>query len=443
MKVSFYLKKAGADYETLIYVTISYAGNRIRIFTDERIHPQFWNSDRQRVRQTLRFPTNPEFNSRLDSIETKIRNVYRSWKVNNGEKEEPSVPILTNLIKKELGRTPEVDKALVQLKTFWGFFEDFIDRSAKGIRTNKNKQIRQTSIGSYRNLFNSLKKYERAINKKLDFDSFDMHLYNQYYSYLIGLNLATNTIGKQFSILKVVLREAYEDGYSRNTIFNHSKFRSVSEPPQTIYLNNDELAELAGLEIINKRLDRVRDTFIIGCLTGLRFSDISKLKLDDIEDGIIEIVQTKTGNPVAIPLRQKVLDIIAKYDNNFPKVMSNQKFNQYLKELCALCPSLQKEISVKEKRGGVESVITKPKYEFVSSHTARRSFATNEFLAKDIKTYQIMAITGHKTEKSFYRYIRLTPEENAKDIANIWQKRDDKQAVVLKHHLKIVKSINE
>ena len=99
---------------------------------------------------------------------------------------------------------------------------------------------------------------------------------------------------------------------------------------------------------------------------------------------------------------------------------------------------MQKEISIKEKRGGVETEITQPKYEFISSHTARRSFATNEFLAKDIKTYQIMALTGHKTEKAFYRYIRLTREENAKDIANIWQQREAKEAILNTRKLKAV-----
>ena len=438
IKVNFYLKKVDADYETWIFITISYAGNRLRVYTDEKIHPQFWNSAKQRVRQTLKFPANPEFNTRLDNIETKIKSVYRKWKNDNGEKNEPSVPLLTNLVKEGLGRNPVTDKALIKFKTFWGFFENFIERSDKGIRTNKAKSIAKTSIGSYKNLYNALSRYEKIIKKKLDFDSFDMHFYNQYYSYLIGLNLATNTIGKQFSILKVILREAYEDGYSTNTIFNHSKFKAVNENPETIYLNKEEINEILELELSNKKLDRVRDVFIVGCYTGLRFSDVSKLSLDKIRDGILEITQTKTGNPVAIPLRKQVLDIIEKNGNQFPKAISNQKFNEYLKEVCKLCPLLQKEISIKEKRGGVESTIIMPKYEHISSHTARRSFATNEFLAKDIKTYQIMALTGHKTEKSFYRYIRLTREENAKDIANIWQQREVKQLTIKANKLRVV-----
>ncbi len=343
-----------------------------------------------------------------------MKSVYRKWKNDNGEQNEPSVPTLTNLIKAELGKSPEDDKDLKKLKTFWGFFENFIERSKSGVRLNKGELISKATIVNYQNLYNGLKKYEKVIKKKFDFDSFDIHFYNQYYTYLIEQKFATNTIAKRVGNLKLMLREAYEDGYSRNTIFNHSKFRATQETVETTYLNTDEIAEIYNLDLnSNPRLERVRDAFVIGCLTGLRFSDVSKLTMDNVKGNIIEIVQTKTGDPVAIPLRPQVLAILAKYNNQFPKVISNQKFNQYLREFCKECLMLKKEITMVEVRGGKEIKHTKPKYEFISTHTARRSFATNEFLAKDIKTYQIMALTGHKTEKSFYRYIRLTREENA------------------------------
>lgn len=442
MKVNFYLKNSKADYETSVFITVVYNSKRIRVFTSEKIEPEYWNGAKQRARQTVKFPTNPEFNTRLDKIDALVKDTYRKWKNDNGEQNEPPTNVLSNLIKDALGKNPEKDNELLRLKTFWGFFDDFIARSENGVRTHKGGILKKSTIVNYKNLYNTLQRYEAAIKKKLDFSVFTIHFYNQYYSYLTGLNFSTNSIAKQISNIKLLLREAAEDGYSTNTIFTHSKFKATRDEPETVYLTLAEIDEIQNLDLSqNLRIDKVRDAFIIGCYTGLRFSDISRLSMDNVEDGILTIVQTKTGNSVSIPLRVPVLEIMAKYNNQFPRVMSNQKYNEYLREVCQLCPLLQKEVSIKEIKGGKENIVTKPKYEFISSHTARRSFATNEFLAKDIKVFQIMAITGHKTEKTFYRYIRLTKEENAKDIANIWEQRtlnEKRKAFARKTNLKVV-----
>ncbi len=441
MKVNFYLKAPKAKYETSIFIAVLYKGTRVRIYTDEKIDPRYWNLKQQRARQTTNFPTNPEFNARLGNMETKIKRAYYNWKNEHGEHLEPPPTTFANIIKSYIGKSKEKDETLSLLRTFWGYFDDFILRSKMGIRLHKGGLIAKSTIVNYNNLYNNLRKYERKTRKKIDFDSFDIHFYNQYFSYLIKLGFAKNSIGKQMANIKLILKEAYDDGFSTNTIYTHRKFKVPKETPDAIYLNNEEIQELIDLDLSeNERLDKVRDAFIIGCYTGLRFSDFSQLSTNHIHDGIIEIVQTKTGNPVSIPLRQQVIDILHKYNNNFPKSISNQKFNEYLKEVCKKCPALKKVISMKKTRGGNEEIIENPKYEFISSHTARRSFATNEFLAKDIQIYQIMAITGHKTENSFYGYIRLSRDENARDIAKIWKQREEKQNNVKPFPLKAIAS---
>ena len=127
---------------------------------------------------------------------------------------------------------------------------------------------------------------------------------------------------------------------------------------------------------------------------------------------------------VAGPMTKEVERLLSKYNNSLYKI-SNQKFNDYLYDVVAKCEGLEIEVTKKTIQGKQEIIIKKPKYEFITSHTARRSFATNEYMAKGLNVRDIMAITGHKTEKSFYKYIRQTPKENAERIRLIWNNREE------------------
>jgi integrase len=163
----------------------------------------------------------------------------------------------------------------------------------------------------------------------------------------------------------------------------------------------------------------VRDLLIVGCWTGVRFSDISQITPDAIEDYIIYIKQSKTGGKVAIPVHDYVKAILDKYDGSLPPSISNQRFNEYLKEVV-------KKAKVKDivhkaiTKGGVTRSKSYSKWELVTTHTGRRSFATNNYLM-GVPTLTIMAITGHKTESSFLKYIKVTPTEHAEKIRLIWK----------------------
>ncbi len=166
------------------------------------------------------------------------------------------------------------------------------------------------------------------------------------------------------------------------------------------------------------RLDRVLDLFLIGCYTGLRFSDYTQLRPANITYGgtILSVTTQKTRSRVAIPLNANVLAILAKYDRGdgpgvLPPAMSNQKFNAYLKEL-AQKAGFTTDVERTRTQGGQKSTLTASKWELVTTHTARRSFATNAFLA-GVPTVSIMKITGHVSETQFMKYIKITAEQNA------------------------------
>ena len=237
--------------------------------------------------------------------------------------------------------------------------------------------------------------------------------------------MAPNTIGKLITNLKVFLREAFDEGKSTNNIFTNRRFKSINFEADTIHLTPIEINEMYSLDLSrNSRLERVRDMFIISCNTALRYSDIVKIRPEDIVDGMIQVTQHKTKKKIEIPIKKIVELLLSKYNYSIQRI-SNQKYNKNLKEIAKLCVSLQLEKDKKGIKGGKNFIVTKPKYEFVSSHTARRSFATNEYMLGDLNVQQIMSITGHTTERSFYKYIRQTPKENAERIRLIWNNREE------------------
>ncbi len=164
----------------------------------------------------------------------------------------------------------------------------------------------------------------------------------------------------------------------------------------------------------NERLNNVRDWFIVGAYTGLRYSDLKRLSKEHIKGNLIGIKTQKTGKEVVIPISKEVRETLNKHNNKLPRMMSNQKFNKYIKEVCKLA-GIDEPISVEETKGKLKLHKTEPKYNLVSAHTARRSFATNAYLS-GLPTINIMKMTGHRTEKSFLQYIKITEEENAKKL---------------------------
>jgi integrase len=160
----------------------------------------------------------------------------------------------------------------------------------------------------------------------------------------------------------------------------------------------------------------VRDLFIIGANTGLRFSDFTDIKPENIkedkEGAFIEIIQFKTKRKVVIPIDTTVRTILQKYNNVLPEAVSNQKFNEYIKEVAQRCESLQGLEFLCYVKGGKSIEENVERWKMISSHTARRSFATNAY-ERGTPVNAIMAITDHKTEKAFLAYIKTSKRKHA------------------------------
>lgn len=422
MYISLYLKRPEATSGTSIFARISYSGNKLKYYLSEKINPQCWNKKTNRAKETKNFKEYPEFNNRLNNIESSIRNVFRRYQNdNNGQMPLPET--LKDLLDVEIRKVQPVKPKQI---TLFEYMEKFIQRSTEGTRMNtktKKPTVKGTNKG-FTTTYNRLKDFQAVYKRQIDFDTIDIDFYNEYVKYLMHeLKFRYSTIGDNIKRLKTILNEATERGINKNLAFRSKYFLRLNEETDIIYLSEKELQEIENLDLAdNIRLEKVRDLFLVSCKTGLRFSDYSVLRSDQIKDGFIETTQLKTNGTVIIPIHDTVKRILSKYNGALPKANSNQKMNEFVKEIAEMVPSLHVPFSQTYTKEGSKVTVTNPKWQLVSTHTARRSFATNEYLA-GTPPLTIMAITGHKTEKAFLRYIRISPSDHAKILAVEWEKR--------------------
>jgi integrase len=294
----------------------------------------------------------------------------------------------------------------------------------------KKDTVRPCTINVIETMKVHLKSFEDYRKIPITFDSFDFHFYEEllhYLTYDIPLlrkktlirGLRVNALGKTIKYLKSFLKNRM----ARKIIpfIDLSLYKVPDEEVDSIYLNWKEIAGLYKLSLSHEpKLEAVRDLFVLGCLTGLRFSDYTVLRPDEIRDGMLFVTQVKTSGRVIIPVRPEAAKILEKYALKMPQV-SNPEFNFYIKEIAKLA-GLNEMIRIAHKRGNKMVEDIRPKYAWVVSHTCRRSFCTNEFL-DGTPVHLIMAISGHRTEKAFRRYIKADVLQKAQMIKAIWDKR--------------------
>ncbi|WP_018612532.1 site-specific integrase [Segetibacter koreensis] len=428
MVVTYYLKRPEATSNTSIFARISYKGYQLKYYVSEKINPANWNKNTHRAKGSKNFREYPEFNNRLFHIESAIRNVFRKYQ-NDNNGEIPLPETLKHLLDIEIKKIQSVKPKEV---TLFEYIEKFISRSTEGTRVNsktKRPTVTNTNKG-YTTTLNHLKEFQNIYSKKIDFDTIDIDFYNDYVKFLMhDLKLRFSTIGDHIKRLKTILNEATEKGINKNVAFRSKYFSKLNEETDTIYLNEKELQEIESLDLAdNLRLEKVRDLFLISCYTGLRYSDYSVLRADQINGGFIETTQLKTNGAVVIPIHETVERILQKYNGLLPKANSNQKMNDYIKEIGKMLPSLRTTFSQSYTKAGNKVTITNDKWQLMTTHTARRSFATNQYLS-GAPILTIMAITGHKTEKSFLRYIKISPSEHAKILKIHWGKTKEMKVI--------------
>jgi integrase len=410
--VRFYHKKSlDPNKAVLIHLIFVYQKKRFKYSTGQKIKPKYWNPTQQRAKNNRQFPEASELNTLLENLASVTLTTYRLFLNNN---KIPTFDDFRKALNEITFREDDTIEETETLPTFIEFFEQFIEERAS------SPKYALATIKVYRTTFNHLVDYKQRKFKALDFDNIDLDFFQKYTTYLFNKKqFSTNHVNKIITTLKTVLNEATERDVNANMKYKSKKFRIPKEDAKNIYLTIEELKQLNELDLSkNSRLERVRDLFLVGCFTGLRFSDFTSIRPEHLQevDGIriIDIFTQKTKQPVTIPIHPIVEAIFKKYndgENVLPRTLSNQKMNKYLKELGEVA-EFNEEIVDTKSVGGVRVEEKRLKYEMISTHTARRSFATNAFKS-GIASTSIMKITGHKTESSFMKYIKINNEENA------------------------------
>lgn len=408
---------------------------RTLLNTGLSIPPKFWHQKKLFILKDL-----PSIFGNVDQLNDQLRKSIRRAEdiVSLAIKKEIADPII--FLNEYFLQEIDVEGIAVKLK------EVEIKKSLTDPRLNlniyfqiddyiKSKSLKVTPgmLRIYRNMKEHLYSFETYRKEGITFDSFDLDFYESFINYLsydyvqkrrkaVILGLKVNTIGKTVKQLRIFLKNRM-----RKKIISPidlEEFKVPEENVDAIYLTWAEISRIYNLDLSRfPHLVKYRSQFVLGCLTGLRFSDFSSIKPSDVRNGMLYKKQGKSDGWVVIPLRKEALNFFdLEFKERIP-VLTNVKFNKHIKTLGELS-GIDELITFSYKKGNKDVIVTKPKYAWITSHTCRRSFCTNEFLA-GTPVELIMKISGHKSVKDFYKYIRISPEEAGQKIKELWQQRGD------------------
>lgn len=412
--VKFNLRSTDPQKEQSIYLVFRHKNQKLVYSIGLKVNPKYWNNKNESVKNTSNVPNRHNINNLINDLRAEVKR-YASQLLQ--AKDEPTPKIIRQHLEIYTGKVKPDNH------TLFSFIDNFIDRAGTVININSGKRQSKRTIQDYRVTQNLLIDYDSTQKRKVDFETVDLDFYQDFILWLQQKGYALNTIGKHIKTLKTFLNAATEKGINKNLSFKSPKFKVPKEESDNVYLSVEELTTIYNKDLSDKPgLDKARDLFMIGCCTGLRFSDFTNISPDDIKANTLTIEQKKTGGRVVIPMNVIVKEILSKYGNSLPK-LSNAKLNEYIKDVCELA-EINEPIKTRITKGGKRKTEVNPKYKLISTHTARRSFATNAF-KNGLSPILIMSITGHKTETSFMKYLKLTSEEHAQLILEHWRKAGD------------------
>jgi integrase len=398
--------------ESPINLVFGYKGKKFKYSTGYKACYDDWDFSKQRIKSNKSLLINArEVNNLLNLIDTSLSKEYSKY---ISEQVIVTNELLKSYLDKLLNKNIVVEKTNKNL-TFFEFAYDFL--------AVKKGAVAKGTYYSYRQIIKKLETYCKEYRIQITFDSFDKTFVNSFSAFLEEhYNHQQNSLSKHFKTLKMYLTEASNRGLINNKNFVLKDFCYATEDTTAIYLDDNELKKMFDENLSNnKTMELARDIFLIGCYTGQRVSDYNGLTKNDIvsKNGIqyFKIRQSKTKIDVLCPITKEIIEIMKLRHNNLPpKKLNEQDINEEIKKLGEKLEFVEK-IKCEYTKGGKKIVEMIPKYNLIHTHTARRSFCTNMY-KKNMPVFDIMLFSGHKSEKEFYKYIRIKDEERASHIVN-------------------------
>lgn len=413
--INFQLEKRRLNGELIvlnvpIQMIITFNSQRLKLLVGYKIDANKWDEKNQRVKKgasNVKKEMWSDINNHLAKLETTIVNAFDTFKL---RRITPSLDEIKTIFRESQGKTDGQQK-----NPFFDVFENFITEQSK-----ENTWSASTII-KHKTVYNTLKEFD----SKLTFETFGAAEIQSYLEFLrVKKGYRNTTIAKQLKNVKWFLRWALRKKYSTNSEFIdfRPKLIGVTESHENIiFLTLDECKKLFIFDAKKDYLNRVKDVFLFCCFTGLRFSDVFKLKRSDVKDGYISVTTLKTTDKLTIQLNQYSSAILQKYseipfdeDKALP-VISNQKMNKYLKELCRDA-GLNEPQRIVYFKGSKRIEEVKPKYELIATHTARRSFISNA-IALGMPVEILIKFTGHRDYNSMSPYLKVLEDTKSSEMA--------------------------
>lgn len=396
MQPRFYLKSQGKNDEprlVILFFNYRIGKQQVRFTysTQIMVPPSRWNKTTQKAKAARDYPQHTQINAGLNLIARSAETIY--WKY----KGELRITELTKAVfKEQLDITLKRQYAEIDFLSF--------------MRAKIAQRKKTVSRGTWKNdevALGHLEQFTKSQRKtSLYFEDITVNWAKRFHQYLFDQYLQNNYVHKMVSKVKQFMKLAKEEGKTDNTDFQSSGFQVSKTKTTEVYLSIEELKKIESKKLSEEH-SRIRDLFLVLAYTGVRFSDVHRIRLDAIVPGqerkLFRISTQKTGQTVTIPAHPIVLNILNLYGGYLPEI-TIQYFNREIKEVCRLAgiTTPVDRVSVvqgKEKRERV------PKWDRIYSHTGRRSFATNTYLA-GMRPEDIIKITGHADVKTLLVYIR-------------------------------------
>ncbi len=435
-------KKEGKAPIELIY---SLHGQRKRIATGVKIFPVNWNEAKSLIfylnkaeakKQCPEIPYNSlpsesEVEQLNADLTLKKKEISRAENL-IGEDQKFSSTMIAAAVKVSNTKAARTEK-----DNPGKYLIDFIDSLVADSKTSRNPG----TIKVYITTRNHIEAYQKAKRVKITLEQASYGFLQGFYNYLISeVGHINITAAKQVTTVKTFLSFARKHGYKVNQTYHD--FNVKRETLEVIALTENEFITLYtfdlsdydkflpvvkvenGKEVTSKlgykTLEKVRDILCFSCVTGLRYSDLAQLRSEHIKGSEIQLTVTKTREIIKVPLNQYSKSILDRYRLNIQPLpmISNQKLNVYIKELCKLA-TINDQVQIVRYQGAKRIEKTYPKYELISAHTGRKTFATLS-LEKGANAEEVMSMTGHRSYNSFKRYVKITEERKKLVMQKAW-----------------------
>ncbi|MGL5236070.1 MAG: tyrosine-type recombinase/integrase [Empedobacter falsenii] len=414
MKYSFKLRNPKIEEPTPIYFTVFFKDeNKSLVYsTNEKIHPIDWDFENKTTKTNKLKYHSTKFCQNLRKDLNNISDFFieiESMYSRIGEK------LTSANLKTELD-----ERLLRKINNKKDFFEVYDEFLAYKKNDKSDEGISESTLKRYEYFKNDLTKFQSYSNRKITFESINHSFYNDFLNFCITeKKQSANTLHRNIGLFKTFLHWSLKNKKTTNIEF--IEFTKPKKQPTTeIALNINQVTEIFKFDLTNnKRLEKVRDVFLIGCLTGQRFSNFKNFSNKDIVGNSILVPDCKNKEKLlSIPLMKVTKEILEKYDYNLP-IITNQKFNEYIKEVFEL---IDYKMNTKRIRRYGKEIEEKniPFYKRISSHTARRSFITI-MLNQGVPAKVIMSITGHTSLSVFITYYKPDDDFKIKSMENAFQ----------------------